>query len=175
MFNIQLYIFWLWWVSSRSVFSALFISTLCAVLVYISKGSMTIDKEVLKALFEVIYFCFPISFSFTLILSFLLVFKVLFKHRFKGFRLELYDCSHEPIQDPLLSDVTFLWRKWLFVSLWVIVIFMVLVFGLMKLFFDIEPLSLLNGLSAYLLVVVFGGVVFTFGVKRCKKIGIKYA
>lgn len=174
MLNLQLYFFWFWWVSSRSALFAAVISIFCAVLVYVSKGFMSLDKEVLNALLQIVYFCFPIAFSFTFIISFLLVFKALFKHNFKGFNIELYNCAHELIKDPQLSDVTSLWRKWLFVTLWVILVFLVLFFGVMKIFFEIEPLSLLNGISAYTLVSIFGGLIFVFGVKRCKKIGIKY-
>lgn len=125
------------------------------------------------ALYDVAVFSFPITFSLSFILALLLVFKALFKHEFKDFKIELYNCSYEVLQDPLVSDVMQLWRKWLFLTFWFIVIFLVIVLGVYKLIFNVLPLEYLNGITIYLMVVSLGGAVFVLGLMRCKKIGIK--
>lgn len=172
---LQLYLFWLLWVTFVSSMVAIFLSVLSSLLLYISKGFQTLNEKVLVALFDVAIFSFPIAFSLSFILSLLLVFKALFKHEFKGFKLELYNCSYEVLEKPLISDIMQLWRKWLFLTFWFITIFLVLILGFFKLVFNTLPLEYLNGLTVYLLVVSLGGAVFVLGLVRCKKIGIKDA
>lgn len=125
------------------------------------------------ALYDVAIFSFPIAFSLSFILALLLVFKALFNHKFKDFKVELYNCSYEVLDKPLVSDVMPLWRKWLFLTFWFIVIFLVIVLGIYKLIFDVLPLAYLNGITVYLMVVSLGGAVFVLGLMKCKKVGIK--
>ena len=170
---LQLYLFWLLWVSIVSSVSAIFLSVVSSLLLYISKGFQTLNKEVLMALYDVAVFSFPIAFSLSFILALLLVFKALFKHEFKDFKVELYNCSYEVLHKPLVSDVMQLWRKWLFLTFWFIVIFLVIVLGVYKLIFNELPLAYLNGLTVYLMVISLGGAVFVLGLTKCKKVGIK--
>jgi len=174
-FYLKLYAYWLFWVSSRSFVVAVFISSFCSLMFYISKGSNSLDADVYKALYEIGLFCFPIAFSFTFIISFLLVFRAVFSYKFKNLQLELYNCKHELIQKPNLSDVTSLWRKWLLITFWILIVFFVIVLGFSKLVFGILPsMSFINGVNMYILISIIGGLVFAFGLKRCKKVGIKY-
>lgn len=172
-FYIKLYLFWALWVSIASLFYAIILSILSALFVYISKGFPLLTMESFLALKEIAIFSFPISFSLSFILMLLLVFKKIFTQRIEGFSLRLYDCKDEKIVKPLLSDVTMLWRKWLFVTVWTILIFLVLFLGLWKLLSgEFPPLSWLNGMTLYLLIMVLGGLVFVLGIKSCKKIRI---
>ena len=170
---LQLYTFWLVWVSLVSSLAAIFLSVLSSVLVYISKGFSSLNEDVFLALYDIIIFSFPIAFSFSFILSLVFVFKALFKHEFKDFKLELYNCSNEVLDKPLMSDLMLLWRKWLFLTFWFIVVFLVLVLGSYKLLFNELPLQYLHGLTIYLLIISFGGGVFVVGLFKCKKVGIK--
>lgn len=173
LFYIKLYAFWASWVTLKSLLYALFLSLSSALLVYISKGFATLNKETFLALKEIVYLSFPIAFSLSFIIVLLLVFKRLFSQKIDGHGFELYSCDHEKIDLPLLSDVTSLWRKWLFVTVWAILLFLVLLIGLSKLLFgSFPPLSWFNGLSLYFLVISLGGIVFVYGIKSCKKVGI---
>ena len=172
-FYIKLYLFWALWVSITSFFFATILSILSALIVYISKGFPLLTMESLLALKEIAFFSFPISFSLSFILMLLLVFKKVFTQKIDGFFLKLYDCKDENIERPLLSDVTMLWRKWLFVTVWTILIFLVLFLGLWKLLSgEFPPLSWLNGTNLYLLIMVLGGLVFVVGMTNCKKVRI---
>lgn len=174
LFYLRLYLFWFGWVSIRSFLSALGLALFAALIVYIAKGFTPLNTEVLSALKEIGYLSFPITFSLSLILSLLLVFKALFLKTIDGFRFILYDCQHEKIENVLLSDIIMLWRKWLFVTVWAILLFFVLVLGISKLIFGVyPPLSWFNGFTLYLLVMLLGGGVFVFVVKKCKKVGIE--
>ncbi len=168
---LKLYLFWAIWVSLRSVFFALILSIFSALSIYISKGFPSFSVETLLALKEIAIFSFPISFSLSFILMLLLVFKALFSKNIDGVIFKLYDCKDEIISKPLLSDVVIIWRKWLFVTVWTILIFMVLCLGLFKLISgDFPPLSWFNGISLYILIMLLGGAVFVTGIKSCKKI-----
>ena len=172
-FYLKLYLFWFTWVGLRTLLSAFFLSAVTSLLVYISKGLAPLNKETFLALSEVFYFIFPIFASLAFIISLLLVFKALFSQKVGGKRFKLYDCEDKQIEEPLLSDVTMLWRKWLFITVWAILIFFVLFIGFFKVVSgDFPPVSWFNASSLYILVSVLGGIVFTLGINRCKKVRV---
>lgn len=173
LFFLKLYLFWLVWVSVYSFLAASVLALFAALTVYVSKGFAALNPETLSALKEIVYLSFPITFSFSLILVLLLVFKALFSHKVEGFSFVLYDCKDEKIENILLSDVIVLWRKWLFITVWMILLFLVLFLGVSKLLFGVfPPLQWFNGYTLYLLIMLFGGGVFVFIINKCKKIGI---
>jgi len=175
-FYLTLYFFWASWVSFSSVALATILSLCSTLLTYISKGIAPLEKQTFLALKEVFYFSFPISFSLSFIIMLLFVFKAVFSWKIDGRKLKLYDCQDEVIEKPLVSDVIMIWRKWLFLTVWSLLIFFLLFLGFWKLLSiqDI-PMAWLNGINIYLLILLFGGSVFSLGITRCKKIRIVYA
>jgi len=175
-FYLKLYLFWFIWISLRTLRSALFLSIFTSLIVYISKGLAPLNEEIFFALKEVFFFTFPIFASLSLIICLLLVFKALFSQKIGGKSIKLYDCKDELIQKPLLSDVTMIWRKWLFVTVWAILIFLVIFIGLYKIVSgDFPPTQWFNAQSLYVLISILGGIVFVLGIKKCKKIRISDA
>lgn len=174
-FYFKLYLFWLNWVTLRTLVLSMVLSVLSALTVYIFKGFAPLNKDTLSALNEIGWLSFPIAFSLSFILVLLLVFKALFSKKIDGYNFVLYNCKQEKIDSPLVSDVIMLWRKWLFITVWMILLFLVLFIGSSKLLFDIfPPLSWFNAYILYVLVAVFGGITFVFVVKKCNKVGIKH-
>lgn len=174
-FYLKLYLFWLNWVTLRTLFVSIVLSMLSALSVYAYKGFSPLNEATLSALKEIGYLSFPIAFSLSFILVLLLVFKALFLKKIDSCSFVLYDCKQEEIDSPLLSDVIMLWRKWLFITVWMILFFLVLFIGVSKLLFgSFPPFSWFNPYTLYLLVALFGGITFVFVVKKCKKIGIKH-
>ncbi len=175
LFYLKLYLFWLTWVTVRTLLGSIIIAILSAVAVYVYKGFAPLSKATFFALKEIVYLSFPIGFSLSFILVLLLVFKALFSRRVGGLHFILYDCKQEAIDSPLFSDVISLWRKWLFITVWMVLLFSVLFIGISKLFFGSYPSpSWFNASTLYLLVVTLGGGAFVLVVKKCKKIGIKH-
>ncbi len=175
LFYLRLYLFWLTWITLRTLTGAMIISISSALIVYIYKGFAPLNKATFLALKEIVYLSFPIGFSLSFILVLLLVFKALFSNQIAGFKFVLYDCKQEVIGLPLLSDVMSLWRKWLFITVWMVLFFTVLFIGMAKLFFgSFPPLSWFNPYTLYLLVVILGGAAFVLVVKKCKKVGIRH-
>jgi len=173
-FHLKLFLFWFIWVNSRTFIASSILSFLSLVIVYISKGFTPLDEDVFIALSDIAFFTFPFFLSLSFIISLLLVFKAVFFTDINKKRLHLYDCQDEPILKPLLSDITKIWRKWLFVTIWTVLIFMVIFLGLYKLVLgSFPPVSWLNGMNLYILVLVLGGSVFSLGLQRCTKIRIK--
>jgi hypothetical protein len=174
LFNAKLYLFWLVWVSTRSFLAAFALALFTSLMLYFAKGSAALNTDTFLALREIVYLSFPVTFSLSLIIALLLVFKALFAHTIERSLFVLYDCKHEKIDNILLSDVTMLWRKWLFLTVWIILLFLVLLLGGSKLLFGtFPPLTWFNGYSLYLLIMLFGGGVFVFIINKCKKIGIE--
>ncbi len=172
-FYIQIFLFWFYWVNSRSLFYALFFALLVSIGVYLYQGAVTLNMDNLKAIWQVLVFVFPFSFSLSFITTLLLVFKALFARQIGGYRLILNDCKAQPIEKVLLSDVLPLWRRWLFVTVWLIVLFWVLFIGLWNLVTgELPPLTSFNGVSLYLLVMALGGASFSLGIPFCKKLKV---
>ena len=171
--HLSLYLFWLRYVGLRTLLLSVVFSFIFSVSIYIFKGANTLNEESYLALQTIFTFSFPVFFSLSLILMLLLVFKKVFYQKVGKWQVFLYDCKDECIEEPLLSDVTMLWRKWLFVSLWVILVFLVLFMGLYQLVMDEFPIYLINGWSLTGLISIFGGFVFSFGLSKCKKVRIK--
>ncbi len=176
IFYFKLYLFWLTWVSLRTFFISIALSIFSALMMYIYKGFAPLNSETFIALLDIVYLSFPIAFSLSFILMLLFVFRALFMQKVETKCFVLYDCQNEEVTQPNLSDVMGLWRKWLFLTVWLILLFLVLFIGLSKLLFDVfPPAHWFNAYSMYVLVSSFGGLVFVFSVKKCKKIGIKDA
>lgn len=174
-FYLKLYLFWLSWVTLRTLAVSVVLAIVTALSVYAYKGFAPLNEDTLLALKELGYLSFPIAFSLSFILVLLLVFKALFSKKIEGYSFILYNCKQEAIDSPLLSDVIMLWRKWLFITVWMILFFLVLFIGASKLLFgSFPPLSWFNAYTLYVLVAVFGGITFIFVVKKCKKVGIKH-
>ena len=174
IFYFKLYLFWLTWVSLRTLFISIVLSLFSAVMMYIYKGFAPLNEETFMALLDIVYLSFPIASSFSFILMLLFVFRALFTQEIDTKSFTLYDCQSKEITNPSVSDVMGLWRKWLFITVWMILLFLVLFIGLAKLLFDVFPPAYwFNAYSLYLLVSTLGGLVFIFAVKKCKKIGIK--
>jgi len=172
-FYIRLYLFWISWVTLRTVFFALVFSSLSTLVVYLSKGAVALNQETLVALKDIFYLSFPIFFSLGFIIMLLLVYKAVFSRTIGGKNIALYDCEDIRVQKPILSDVTMIWRKWLFITVWTILIFLVLFLGLWKLVSgSFPPLEWFNGVSLYFLVAILGGAVFILGIDKCKKVRI---
>ncbi len=174
-FYLKVYLFWLTWVSLRTLFIATVLASITALAVYIYKGFAPLNKETFVALKGIAFLSFPIGFSLAYILVLLMVFKALFSQRIGGLYFVLYDCKQEVINSPVLSDVVMLWRKWLFITVWMILVFVVLFIGISKLLLGTFPsLSWFNAYTLYLLVSILGGGAFAFILKKCKKIGVKH-
>ncbi|MDF1880104.1 hypothetical protein JHD50_02105 [Sulfurimonas sp. MAG313] len=175
-FYARLYLFWLTWVSIRAFLLSGVLAFLSTIYIYFSKGSVPLNQDSFLALKQIFLFSFPIAFSFSFILMLLLVFKAVFYKKIAGLTLSLYDCEDKKIQKPLLSDVSKLWRKWLFLSVWAVLFLILLLLGLDTLFFEgTHSKFIFNGISLYFYVLILGGGVFTFGMKRCTKVRVKDA
>ncbi len=174
-FSLKLYLFWLNWVTLRTLVIAVILSIFSALIVYAYKGFAPLNKATMLALKEIVYLSFPIGFSLSFILVLLLVFRALFSKKIEGYSFVLYNCKQEVIDSPLLSDVMMLWRKWLFITVWMILLFLVLFIGISKILFGSFPaLSWFNAYTIYLLVATLGGGTFVFVIKKCRKVGIKH-
>jgi len=172
-FYLKLFIFWLTWVGGRTFLLSVSLCTLATFVLYASQGFAPLSSESILALKTLFLFFFPIFFSVSFILYLLLVFKALFFKVIEGKKIQLYDCQDQRIEKPLLSEVIPIWRKWLFFTLWAILLFLVVFIGLYRLISgELPSLNWINARSVYALISLFGGAVFVLGVKRCKKIRV---
>ena len=77
-FYITLWVKWLTRVSLCSILSAFSISFLIMLFIYMNQGMPTLDSGVLKALFDITMFWFPIVWSVTLLFALFRTLKYIF-------------------------------------------------------------------------------------------------
>ena len=170
---LKLFFYWATWVSLSSVIVASILCIFAALLTYALKGFAPLEYKTFLALQEIFYFSFPIAFSLSYICMLLLVFKAVFSWKIKGYKIRLYDCQDEWIEKPLISDIMMIWRRWLFLTVWSLLIFFLLFVGGWKvLSAEAFPMSWFNGVNIYLIILFFGGNIFSLGLMKCKKVRI---
>ena len=173
-FYFQLYLRWLWWVNSRALFYGAMFSFIVTLLVYLNRSqSILLDDAGMKALSDIFFFAFNPLFSFAYVIMLVAVFKALFKWKVNKKTFVLHDCEGVVITEVLFSDVISLWRKWLFVTVW----FLLLVWGCgMGLYRLVDAQSDLTQWftlwNMVLSINVIGGMNFSLGIRVYKEIGI---
>ncbi len=120
-FWLRLWSYWALWITLFSVISGLLIAAAVTAFIYFYKGSAGLSSDVLSALLDVLQFWFAPAWSIGLLIGMLLSLKRLFYRCMGGHQLLLYSCDGEEVISPVgVEDTLKLWRKWLFVTVWVI-------------------------------------------------------
>lgn len=113
-----------------SILSAV-LSAFITVVLYGLKGFPTLDDEVLKALFDIFYFWFPITLSFTLLVALFRSLKYIFSKCLDGYEFVLFKCNKTTqIRDVGYGDLLRVWRKWFVLLIWFVMGQVLVVSGL---------------------------------------------
>ncbi|MDF1874318.1 hypothetical protein JHD48_01065 [Sulfurimonas sp. SAG-AH-194-I05] len=174
----KFYLFlWLRWVAHVSLFS-IFISTIISVFItmylYVNLGSPSLNPEIQEALIRIFIFWFPIVWSFLLFFSLFTSIKYIFNTSISGYELKLLECnSTEVILVIGYGDIIKVWRKWLFLIIWLVVV--EIIFGLAFVYILTDEMSLFGWFSIYylyLFILIAGYFSFILMSSRCKKVRI---
>ena len=168
---------WLRWalrVTLCSVFLALISSLLITIFLYIKQGLPVLSGEVFSALFDIVIFWFPLTWSFTLLIALFRSLKYIFNTQIAGYKLTLLDCSSkEVIIEIGYGDLVKVWRKWFMVMIWLVGTQMLLSLVYTNLFtsylgvfewFNIYYLFTFVLIAGYFSFILLGG--------RCQKVKV---
>ncbi len=109
---------WAVWVTLFSISGAMLIAFGMTLVLYLVKGAVPLEGEVLDALGSIARFWFGVSWSITLPLGTFLGMKQLFARCYSGYRLQLFTCNLERVEKVHYNHLVKAWRKWLFFTVW---------------------------------------------------------
>ncbi|MCD6173702.1 MAG: hypothetical protein J7J96_07945 [Sulfurimonas sp.] len=168
---------WLRWslrVAICSILMACGVSFLITLSLYIFQGMPSFTEEILKALFQVFKFWFPITFSLTLLLALFRSLKYIFNICINGYKMQLLECENKEIVDELgYGDLVKIWRKWFMLIVWLVGAQMILSLIFTYLFtscsgvfewFDIYFLFTFVLIAGYISFILLSG--------RCKQVRV---
>ena len=120
-FWLMLWARWALWLTLFSMLSALLLSVVATLGIYSLKGAPSLENDVTEALSEIGRFAFLISWSVMLLAAFFFSVRRLFGTCIDGYEMVLLGCDgKEEITRPGIADTAKVWRKWLFVIIWVV-------------------------------------------------------
>jgi len=139
-----------------SIFFALLFASLITSILYLKQGALSLNKEILEALFLVLKFWFPIALSFSILLALFRGLKYVFNKNIYHHKLVLLDCKDNFIDDIGYGDLVKVFRKWLMLLVWIIASFIVVMIVVIKLFTSLNFLLFLNIYTIYILILLAG-------------------
>lgn len=126
-FYFFLWLYWVLRVMLCSVFLASTLSFFLIIYVFINQNMPQLTDEVIKAIFQVFSFWFPIFLSLTLLIALFRSLKFIFNHPFAGYELKLLECnSYEQIDIIGYGDLIKVWRKWFMLIIWLVGVQMII-------------------------------------------------
>ncbi len=168
---------WLRWsfrVAICSVLMACGVSFLITLYLYISQGMPAFTLEILKALFQLFKFWFPITLSLTLLLALFRSLKYIFNICINGYKMQLLECENKEIVDEVgYGDLVKIWRKWFMLIIWLVGVQMILSLIFTYLFTSFS--GVFEWFDIYFLftfVLIAGYISFILLSGRCKQVRV---
>lgn len=150
----KLRLYWMVYVVVFSTVIGLGLSFVVTLVSWSISGSFSLELTQLKALYTVALFWFKLAWALSFLLALVFSFRKIFNREIAGKTLFLMDCeSKEPLIPVILLDILPLWRKFLFMMVWVLVVMALLLLGL----FGIDK-SFFGGSTLFILILLFGAL-----------------
>ena len=173
-FFITLWVKWAIRISLCSVISAFSISFFIMLFIYISQDMPTLESEVLKALFDITMFWFPIVWSLTLLLSLFRSLKYIFNSCCAEYKLQLLTCDTKEFIEVIgYGDLVKVWRRWFMLIIWLVGAQMIFSTAFAYLFMNIGGVfSWFNIYWLYAFILIAGYLSFVLLSNRCKRVKV---
>lgn len=168
---------WLRWairITLSSIGMALISALVITLFIYLKQGQPTLNDDVYLALFDIVKFWFPLTWSISLLIVLFRSLKHVFNISISGYMLQLLDCStKEVIETVGYGDLVKVWRKWFMLIIWLIGSQMLIAICITYIFsiatsvfewFNIYYLFVFLLIAGYFSFVLLGG--------RCKKVKV---
>jgi len=172
-YYLLLWLRWMQRVTLCSIGLASVASMLITLFIYLSQVSIpSLDAEILKALFEVFWFWFTLSWSLALLIALFRSLKYIFNGCQAGYKLRLLSCDEkEVLADIGYGDLVKVWRKWFMLIIWLVASMMVISLGVTYLLSDYTSIfEWFNIFWLFTFVLVSGYFSFVLMISRCKRV-----
>ncbi|WP_373072285.1 hypothetical protein [Sulfurimonas sp.] len=161
-FYFFLWLGWAYKLSLDSIVISILITSIITFLTYAKLGFVSLDQDVLNALFKVFKFYFSFVFSIILLVVLFRSIKYVFNKCIHGYELKLLSCDQQEIIENIgYGDLLRVWRKWIILLIWLVAICMIVT---MFNFFNIYAL--------YISLLLSGYISFVIMISKCKKIKV---
>lgn len=177
MVRFYLYLWFLWVLRMLGVtlFMSGFLSLLITTYFFIQKGLPAFESEIISALFEIFIFWFLLLLNLAIPLALFISTKHLFNNCINAISLKLKSCKDGLfIEDVGHGDGVKVWRKLLFLIVWISAVFVLISFMIFY-FFNIEG-SFFEFLSVYHLyafILLSGAFALPLLGSRCKSVSLR--
>jgi hypothetical protein len=134
-----------------------------------------IDEKTLAALYEIFKFWFLVSLNAGVLIALFRSLKYIFNSCNYGYKFTLLECSNDKVIDIIgYGDLVKLFRKWLFLLIWITGSLTLISLTISKVLFDYESVfEWFNILWLYGFLLLSGLVSFPIIGSRCKRVKIK--
>ncbi len=127
---LRLWLYWLFWLFLYSLVAAVLVDMVLVGSIYLIKGAPSLDEQVRRALGSMVLTIFGPLWSMVLIGTQLIVLRRMMQRCFGGKRMILLTCKGDERIWPVgLGDVLSVWRRWVVLIAWMVMIETVLVIG----------------------------------------------
>lgn len=164
-FYFYLWFFWALRVTLCSIVTAAVLAFIITIILYIKQGFVSLDQEVLEALYSIFSFWFMITLNIAVLFALFRSVKYIFNRCYDGYSFKLLSCPKEKRYIEVIGygDLVKFWRKWFMLLIWLSAAFMIIDFVV----FDYYNIYVL-----YSVILLSGYFSFMFIGARCKQVRI---
>ena len=137
-----------------------------------AQQSAKIDINILKALLDIYWFWFVLSWSGTLLIALFRSLKYLFNVCLDGYQLRLLSCDTNELVYPIgYGDLLKVWRKWFMLLIWIVASLMIASLGITYLVSDYTSVfEWFNIFWLFSFVLLAGYFSLILMIAKCKRV-----
>ncbi len=164
---------WAQYLVLNSLLYTFILSFLLTITFYMYKGATELNPQTYEALFIVFNSIFSLLLYLIGVIFFVLSVQKVHKKCIKGYAIEILSCQKEPLEKVSLDDAFKVARRWLAISMWVLIVLIVFISSLYYLLFSSESMfEWMHFLLVYALFIFSSMLAFFVLLHRCKKVRV---
>ena len=172
-FYLTLWAKWALRLTLCSVLLATVFSSVITLFLYVSRGLVELNTEVITALVDISMFWFPIVWSITILLAIFRSMKYIFNQCSAGYKLQLLTCKKEEIPLVGYGDLVKVWRKFFMLLIWIIAAQMILSLTFTYIFSSYESIfEWFDIYTLYLFILIAGYFSLLILSSKCKQVRV---
>ncbi len=170
------FLLWLKWmlrVTLCSVALAIVVSLMITLFIYLQQSAkLDINMEILKALLDIYWFWFVLSWSGTLLIALFRSLKYLFNVCLDGYKLRLLSCDTKELVHHIgYGDLLKVWRKWFMLLIWIVASMMIVSLGITYFLSDYSSVfEWFNIFWLFGFVLISGYFSLILMIAKCKRV-----
>lgn len=168
-FWLKLWFYWAVRLTVQSIVLATFFSFIVTLYIYFLKSTVTLNRDVLIALFDIFKFWFVLFWSVALLISMFGGVKHFFNHCIEGYELKLLTCKGDDVIETIgYGDISKVFRKWMMSMIWSVTALIIISFALS--YMIMGSYHWYNIYILYIFIIISGAFTLPLIGSRCKRV-----